>query len=345
MKVGIIGANGYSGVELIRILSQHPQTEISFLASHSSSGKMVTEQYPHLQGIVEEKMDEMTMENLKEKADFFFFATPAGVAKEWIPVFLEAKIPVVDLSGDHRLKHAELYEKWYKYSSTPNSILAKAAYGLPEINKEQIKKSSIIANPGCYPTATLLGLAPVIKHQKIKLNSIIVDGKSGVTGAGRKATLGTHYCEVNENVKAYKLGKHQHIPEMEQVLQSLSGEMVKMTFSTHLIPMSRGLMCTIYADLKETVTSMELLDLYQDFYKNQYFVRIRKEDHFPATKEVYGSNYCDIGLKVDTRTNRLMIVSVIDNVMKGASGQAVQNMNIMKGWEEHTGLQMTPVYP
>lgn len=345
LKVGIIGANGYSGAELIRILHHHPEVELSFMASHSTSGQLITEQYPHLQGIAETRLEEINIEEMMGKADLFFFATPSGVSKNLIHHFIEKEIPCIDLSGDHRLKDSALYDKWYKYSPAPESVLQKSTYGLPELFREEIKTSSFIANPGCYPTATLLGLAPVLKQKLIHTGSIIIDGKSGVTGAGRKASMGTHYCEVNENVKAYKLGNHQHIPEMEQVIQAYSGDSATITFTPHLVPMSRGIMCTIYADLVEQLTTEEALKFYQESYQGEYFVRIRQEDQFPATKEVFGSNFCDVGVKVDERTNRIMIVSVIDNVMKGASGQAVQNMNIMNGWNENTGLTITPVYP
>lgn len=345
LKVGIIGANGYSGAELVRILMQHPDVELSFLGSHSTSGTLITEQYPHLQGIMESRLEEMKMDDLMGSADLFFFATPSGVAKNLVYKFVEKEIPCIDLSGDHRLKDSLLYDKWYKYSSAPNSILQKSTYGLPELFREEIKYSTLIANPGCYPTATLLGLAPLLKNKLINENSIIIDGKSGVTGAGRKASMGTHYCEINENVKAYKLGNHQHIPEMEQVIQTYCGIDATITFTPHLIPMTRGILCTIYCDLNQSFTTKDALALYHDFYQNEYFVRIRREDQWPATKEVYSSNYCDLGITVDERTNRIIIVSVIDNVMKGASGQAVQNMNIMNGWNEQTGLKITPVYP
>ncbi|KMJ59530.1 N-acetyl-gamma-glutamyl-phosphate reductase [Bacillus sp. LL01] len=345
MKVGIIGANGYSGAELIRILQQHPEVELSFMASHSTSGQLITEQYPHLQGIAETRLEEINTKEIRGMADLFFFATPSGVSKNLIHRLVDNKIPCIDLSGDHRLKDSVLYDKWYKYSAAPDSALQKSTYGLPELFREDIKSSTLIANPGCYPTATLLGLAPVLKNKLVHHNSIIIDGKSGVTGAGRKASMATHYCEVNENVKAYKLGSHQHIPEMEQGIQAYSGESATITFTPHLVPMSRGIMCTIYANLVETISSEEAQKIYQEFYQEEHFVRIRKENQWPATKEVFGSNYCDIGLSVDARTNRIMIVSVIDNVMKGASGQAVQNMNIMNGWNEDLGLTFTPVYP
>lgn len=345
LKVGIIGANGYSGVELIRILKQHPEVEISFLGSHSTSGTLISEQYPHLMGITDNRLEEVNIDDLMESADLFFFATPSGVAKNMIHRFVEEGIPCIDLSGDHRLKDSNLYDKWYKYSPAPDNILQKSTYGLPELFREEIKHASIIANPGCYPTATLLGLAPLLKTNLIHLNSIIIDGKSGVTGAGRKTSMSTHYCEVNENVKAYKIGTHQHIPEMEQVIQSFSGMDATITFTPHLIPMSRGILCTIYGDLRQTITTKEAIGLYNEFYQKEYFVRVRQENHWPATKEVYSSNFCDLGITVDERTNRIMIVSVIDNVMKGASGQAVQNMNIMNGLDEQTGLNITPVYP
>jgi N-acetyl-gamma-glutamyl-phosphate reductase len=345
LKVGIIGANGYGGVELIRILQNHPEAEISYLASYSSSGKLITEQYPHLQGIQEQKIEELKIEEAPYKADIFFFATPSGVSKDLISSFIEADKTCIDLSGDLRLKNPSLYQKWYKNTPASDNLLYKSTYGLPEIFRSEIRNASIIANPGCYPTATLLGLAPVLKEKLINLDSIIIDGKSGVTGAGRKAALGTHYCEVNENIKAYKLGSHQHIPEMEQLIETISGVKSTITFATHLVPMSRGIMCTIYADLLTSQGTKDVLKRYEDFYRDEYFVRIRPENQWPATKEVTGSNFCDIGIKVDERTNKLMIISVIDNVMKGASGQAVQNMNIINGWEENTGLQMTPVYP
>lgn len=345
LKVGIIGANGYSGAELIRILKQHPEVELSFLASHSTSGTLITEQYPHLEGVSECRLEEINVDDILGRADLFFFATPSGVAKNHVHRFVDEEIPCIDLSGDHRLKDSRLYGKWYKYSSAPTSVLQKSTYGLPELFREDIKNATLIANPGCYPTATLIGLAPLLKNNLVHLNSIIIDGKSGVTGAGRKASMGTHYCEVNENVKAYKLGNHQHIPEMEQVIQTYTNSDATITFTPHLVPMSRGIMCTIYCDLAQSLSTKDALELYHEFYRKEYFVRIRQENQWPATKEVYSSNYCDLGIAVDERTNRITIVSVIDNVMKGASGQAVQNMNIIKGWNEQTGLKFTPVYP
>lgn len=345
MNVGIIGANGYSGVELIRLLKQHPYAQLNYLASHSSSGKLISEQYPHLQGIIEDRIEELDINEAASKIELMFFATPSGISKDLIPGFLEKGITCIDLSGDFRLKDGAIYEKWYKHTQASNENLQKATYGLPEIFREDIAVSKLIANPGCYPTATLLGLAPALENGWISTANIVVDGKSGVSGAGRKASLGTHYGEINENMKAYKLGSHQHIPEIEQIISHLSGTEQPITFSTHLVPMTRGIMCTIYADLKIESTTEELLTQYEEYYQSNFFVRIRPLDTWPATKEVLGSNYCDIGIKVEERTNKLIIVSVIDNVVKGAAGQAVQNMNVLNGWPDEIGLTFTPVYP
>ncbi|WP_078380400.1 N-acetyl-gamma-glutamyl-phosphate reductase [Sutcliffiella halmapala] len=345
LNVGIIGANGYSGVELIRLLIQHPHIQLNYLASHSSSGKLMKEQYPHLQGVVEHKIEEINIEEAAKVTELMFFATPSGISKDLIPRLIDQGVTCIDLSGDFRLKKEGLYEKWYKHTPASTSYLEKATYGLPELFHKEIKGASLIANPGCYPTASLLGLAPVLKSKWIQSKSIVIDGKSGVSGAGRKASLGTHYGEINENLKAYKLGEHQHIPEIEQIISELTYSDDPITFTTHLVPMTRGIMCTIYADLIEPVSTEDVLTMYQEFYQDNYFVRIRPLNTWPATKEVFGSNFCDIGVKVDERTNKLIIVSVIDNVVKGAAGQAVQNMNILKGWSEETGLTLSPVYP
>ncbi|MED4014808.1 N-acetyl-gamma-glutamyl-phosphate reductase [Sutcliffiella cohnii] len=345
MKIGIVGANGYGGVELIRYLVNHPYVEIKLLASHSSNGNSIVEQYPHLQGILEMNISELNIEDVKENIDVLFFATPSGVSKELIPQYIEAGIKIIDLSGDLRLQDGSLYEEWYKNTPAPPFALDKAIYGLTELNRELIKEATLVANPGCYPTATLLGLIPALQHKLIDGNSIVIDGKSGISGAGRKTSATTHYSEINENVKAYKLGKHQHIPEIEQIVSQIGNENITVTFSTHLVPMTRGIMCTMYANLKEPINESKVISLYEDYYKDDYFVRIRKGGTWPATKEVTGSNFCDIGITVDERTNKLIIVAVIDNVVKGAAGQAIQNLNVMYGWDEKTGLQTTPLFP
>ncbi len=345
MKVGIIGANGYGGVELIRLLKSHPFAEIEFLVSHSTSGTNIKELYPHLSSILEMSLAQVHVDQIAESVDVVFFSTPPGVSLDLLAQFSEKGVLCIDLSGDHRLTDPEVYSQWYQKEPASANILNQTVYGLSEINKESIKDSKHVANPGCYPTAALLGTLPVVKEGWVKENSIIIDGKTGVSGAGRKNSLATHYSEVNENVKAYKLGTHQHIPEIEQLIASFSGNTESITFSAHLVPMTRGIMCTIYADLKEPVTSEIVTDLYHSFYENHPFVRVRETGDLPKTKEVYGSNYCDIGIHCDERTNRLTIVSVIDNLVKGAAGQAIQNMNLLNGWDETTGLTGAPIYP
>ncbi|WP_228550090.1 N-acetyl-gamma-glutamyl-phosphate reductase [Salinibacillus xinjiangensis] len=345
MHVGIIGANGYSGIELIRHIQQHPNVTLNLIVSNSTSGKLITELYPHLQNIYEEQLQTLDVESIADQVDLLFFATPSRVSKDWIPAFMEKGIKCIDLSGDFRLKSAADYQKWYKAEHTNGAYLQEAAYGLCEVFAEDIAQSKLIANPGCYPTAALLALIPMVEQKLVSTNSIIIDGKSGASGAGRNPSLATHFGEINENVKAYKLGQHQHIPEIEQVLSEVNGEPVQVTFSTHLIPMTRGILCTIYLDLLEEKTTADILSVYENYYEGAPFVRVRPEGTWPATKEVYGSNFCDIGVLVDERTGKLTVVSVIDNVVKGASGQAIQNMNLLCGWDIQTGLNQIPVYP
>lgn len=345
MKATIVGATGYGGLELIRILKDHPYINIHSVVSNSYAGKEVDDVYPHLSGVNLPILAAMNMETLEDGTEIVFFATPSGVSKEFIPQLIEKGIKCIDLSGDFRLTSPAVYEQWYMQPSASQEHLNKAVYGLSEINQKAIEGAQLIANPGCFPTASLLAIIPILKTGWIDKNSIIIDGKTGVSGAGRGVSLGTHFSETNENVKAYKLGKHQHIPEMEQVLSDIVNEPIQLTFSTHLVPMTRGIMCTIYMKLTETVTIEMIVSLYKEFYRNSPFVRIRTDGSYPSTKEVYGSNYCDIGFALDVRTNQLIIVSVIDNVMKGAAGQAVQNLNIMMGWKETTGLELSPLYP
>lgn len=345
MKVGVVGANGYSGIELIRLLLNHPQIKLEMLISHSTKGEQLQNIYPHLSGIVEKTLEDFDADELAARTEVVFFATPAGISKDLLPECLKRGLICIDLSGDFRLKDPQEYADWYHKDPADAALLNDAVYGLSEINRRQIQGANFISNPGCYPTATLLGLAPLLKNKIIDLSSIIVDGKSGISGSGKKAIIGNLFSEVNENVKAYKLGQHQHTPEIEQTIEEISGEKHAITFTTHLIPMTRGLMCTIYATLEQGFSTRELLDHYEKFYENSPFVRIRPLGTWPSTKEVLGSNFCDIGLNVDGRTRRLTIVSVIDNVVKGAAGQAVQNLNIIKEWDEQTGLAFTPIYP
>jgi len=345
LKATIVGATGYGGLELIRILNNHHYINIHSAVSNSYAGKAVEDVFPHLSGVKLPVLAAMDMETLEDGAEIVFFATPSGVSKEYIPQLIKKGIKCIDLSGDFRLTSPAVYEQWYMQPSASQEYLNMAVYGLSEINEKVIEGSQLIANPGCFPTASLLAIIPILKTGWIDENSIIIDGKTGLSGAGRGVSLGTHFSETNENVKAYKLGKHQHIPEMEQVLSDIVSKPIHLTFSSHLVPMTRGILCTIYMKLTESVTMEMVVSLYKEFYRNRPFVRIRSDGSYPSTKEVYGSNYCDIGFALDVRTNQLIIVSVIDNVMKGAAGQAVQNVNIMMGWKETTGLELSPLYP
>ncbi|WP_240419871.1 N-acetyl-gamma-glutamyl-phosphate reductase [Paenibacillus periandrae] len=345
LRAAIIGATGYGGVELIRLLLTHPYVEITSVMSSSNAGAPLADGYPHLNQIVLDNLDAIDVELIKQKSDVVFLAAPHGVASGLAPQLIDAGLKVIDVSGDFRLQSGETYERWYKHKPADPAYLAKAVYGLAEVFGEEVKGSTFISNPGCYPTATLLGLVPIVKQGWADTSSIIVDAKSGVSGAGRGLGLTAHFSEMNENFLAYKVNKHQHTPEIEQVLGRVSGEEVLITFTTHLVPMTRGILSTIYVNLKQKHTEDEIIDLYRQYYEGRRFVRIREKGKWPATKEVWGSNYCDIGLSLDERTGRLTIISVIDNIVKGAGGQAVQNLNLMMGWDEATGLAFTPVYP
>lgn len=345
LKIGIIGATGYGGAELVRILNHHPYTDNCILYSSSDEGKAYDASYPHLRNIAPQSLQPLHIEKIRNEIDVMFIAAPPGVSGEWSPKLAEAGIPVIDLSGDLRIQNPAVYEIWYKRQAAPKETIQNAVYGLAELQKEEIQNAKLIANPGCFPTAVLLGLAPLAKNKLLQDSFLIVDAKTGVSGAGRKASMGTHYSELNDNFKIYKVNEHQHTPEIEQQLAAWQPGTGPITFSAHLAPMTRGIMATMYTDAPPGMSSAQLREFYSEFYKDSYFVRIRPEGEFPATKEVYGSNFCDISVTVDERTNRVTIVSVIDNLMKGAAGQAVQNLNIMNGWQEETGLMMTPVYP
>lgn len=345
MKAAIIGGTGYGAIELIRLINKHPNLEIGSVISNSQAGKDFSETYPHLSGIINQQLDPFDAERIAEKNEVVFLATPSGVSNQLVPQLIDKGIKCIDLSGDFRLRSTEQYETWYRRKSANEEYIKQAIYGLSEVYAEKIKSSFLIANPGCYPTASSLGLIPVVSGDFADNTSIIIDAKSGVSGAGRGLSLTSHYAEINENFKAYKLGTHQHVPEIEQVLSDESGNPITITFTTHLAPMTRGIMCTMYINLKETLSTKEMVEVYKEFYKDKPFVRVRPEGTIPATKEVQGSNYCDIGLHVDQRTNRLTIISVIDNLVKGAAGQAIQNANLMFGWDERDGLVQLPMYP
>ncbi|MFT8315920.1 MAG: N-acetyl-gamma-glutamyl-phosphate reductase [Clostridium sp.] len=344
IKAGIIGSTGYSGEELTGLLYRHPQVEIDFLCSHSYVDEPFSNLYGNLKRFVDEKCvsDEEAFKRIKD-IDILFTALPSGKALEFGKAAMESGVKFVDIGSDFRLKTAELYKEWYNLEHNYASLLEKAVYGLPELNRSKIKEAELIANPGCYPTASTLALAPLVKNNIIDTTSIIIDAKSGVSGAGRKASVANLFVECNDSIKAYGVTTHRHTPEIEQNLSELSSQEVKLTFTPHLIPMSRGILSVCYGKLTKETNSEKLMDLYRDFYKDEYFVRVIEE--LPETRWVKGSNFCDISLRVDTRTNRVIVVSAIDNLVKGAAGQAVQNMNLMFGLKENTALENTPIFP
>ncbi len=344
INVVIIGASGYTGAELTRILCNHRMVRISAATSRQYAGKTITEIYPHLQGKTEIVCEDINEKDLADKGDVFFTAVPHKTAMEIVPQLLKAEKKVIDLSADFRLRDEAVYEQWYQPHTAPEFIQT-AVYGLPEIYREEIANTSLVANPGCYPTSIILALAPLLEHKLVKPQSIIADSKSGTSGAGRAANVATLYCEVADGFRPYKVAEHRHTPEIEQELAQLCGENFHISFTPHLLPISRGILSTIYAELTESVTPEILADLYQKRYGNEPFIRVLKPGSIPATQYVRGSNYCDIGFKIDPRTNRIIVVSSIDNIVKGASGQAVQNMNIMCGFEETEGLEGVPFFP
>jgi len=345
VKVGIVGATGYTGAELVRILSRHPEVELAVLVTQNYVGKPFWEVYPHMYKYNQLICKDLDLTSLLDYSDVVFVALPHGHA---MPIALEAARrgkKLIDLGADFRLADCDVYEKWYNVAHTARSLQSKAVYGLPEINREQIRNATLVANPGCYPTSVILALAPILSKKLIDPGSIIIDSKSGVSGAGRGLSLGVHFSEVNENFKAYNVAIHRHTPEIEQELSKLAGEDITVSFTPHLLPITRGILSTIYATLSSPLKEADVLDLYREFYEDEYFVRILPEGMLPQTKWVTCSNHCDIGVTVDSRTGRVIIVSAIDNVVKGASGQAVQNMNIMCGFQEDTALTGPGIFP
>ncbi|EGQ21847.1 N-acetyl-glutamate-gamma-semialdehyde dehydrogenase [Sporosarcina newyorkensis 2681] len=343
LKVGIIGASGYGGLELIRLLHNHPEIEQIDLFTSSEVGTVFSEKYPHLVTIHDQPMQAIEQEHIRQ-LDTVFFSTPAGVTTSLLPPLVGVGPKLIDLAGDFRLKDPSLYEEWYQKDAPEMKFLEKSVYGLPEWNKEQIKEAEFIANPGCYPTAVLLSLLPLLKNELIDGSQLVIDAKSGVSGAGNKPSAVTHFSETNENFSIYKLHQHQHIPEIEQAMNLFANQPEPITFTTHLVPMTRGIMATSYAKVNKQVTEKQLLDCLRETYKESPFVRVLTDIQKIGTKQVYGSNYCDIHVKVDPRTNRATIVAVIDNLVKGASGQAIQNMNILYGLDETTGIDNIPLF-
>jgi len=343
-RVGIIGATGYTGLELVRLLLKHPQVKMTALTAERYVGQPIWKVFPSVMKETDLICQPLEVEPLAQTCDFLFTALPHKAAMDIVPGFIQRGLKVVDLSADFRLTDPTIYEEWYEPHTAP-ALLKDAVYGIPELHREAIKKTSLVANPGCYPTSIILALAPVLRNKLVDKRTIIADSKSGVSGAGRSAVLSSLFAEVSENFKAYKVAEHRHTPEIEQELSRLAGEKVVITFTPHLVPMKRGILSTIYASLEKSCSEKEILDLYHNFYAAEKFVRIHPSDLLPSTADVLGSNYCDIGLRIDKRNNRLILLAAIDNLVKGASGQAVQNMNLMLGFEESLGLDIVPLYP
>ena len=338
MKVGVIGSTGYAGQQLTSLLYHHPEVEIEFLSSYTYEGEKFSDVYGMFHDILNQKC--IGLEEAIKKAetiDLLFIVLPHGKSLEIIERIKSANVKIIDFGADFRMNDKETIKEWYGLDHKDEKLLSEAVYGLPELNRNKIKTARLVANPGCYPTASLLGLLPLIGKEYVDTSSIVIDAKSGVTGAGRKTTLALSYCEANENFKAYAIGSHRHTPEIEEVLSNQANQKIVLSFTPHLVPMQRGILSTIYIKLKGNLSENEIAEIYNDYYKNDYFVRMR--DTLPETKLVSRTNYCDLLVHLDKRTNRLVIISAIDNLVKGSAGQAIQNMNLMMGYPETLGLK------
>ena len=345
IRVGIIGATGYAGGELVRLLMNHKEAEIKWYGSRSYIDKKYYEVYQNFFQIVDDVCMDDNMEALANEVDVIFTATPQGLCASLVNEDILNKVKIVDLSADFRIKDVATYEKWYGIEHKSPQFIEEAVYGLCEINREDIKKARLIANPGCYPTCSTLSIYPLAKEGLIDMNTVIIDAKSGTSGAGRGAKVDNLYCEVNENIKAYGVASHRHTPEIEEQLSYASGEQVLLNFTPHLVPMNRGILITAYATLKKDVTYEKVKAVYDKYYANEKFVRVLDKDVCPQTKWVEGSNYVDVNFKIDPRTKRIIMMGAMDTLVKGAAGQAVQNMNLMFGLKESEGLELVPMFP
>ena len=345
IKAGIIGATGYAGAEIVRLLMGHPEAEIKWYGSRSYIDQRYADIYRNMFQIVEDVCKDDNLDKLAEEADVIFTATPQGFCASVINEEILSKVKVIDLSADFRIKNVKTYEKWYGIEHKSPEYIKEAVYGLCEINREDIKKARLVANPGCYTTCSILSLYPLVKEGLIDPSTIIIDAKSGTSGAGRGAKLDNLFCEVNENMKAYGVATHRHTPEIEEQLGYAAGEEIVLNFTPHLVPMNRGILVTAYASLKEKVSYETVKAAYDKYYEKEKFVRVLDKDVCPQTKWVEGSNYVDVNFKIDERTGRVIVMGALDNLVKGAAGQAVQNMNLVFGLEESTGLDLVPMFP
>ncbi len=345
IKAGIIGSTGYAGGELARLLLQRDDIEIKWYGSRSYIDKSYASIYPNMFQLTDEVCRDDNMKELADQVDVIFTATPQGLCSSLINEEILSKTKVIDLSADFRIKDVSVYEKWYKLIHPCPDYIKEAVYGLPEMNREDIKKARLIANPGCFPTCSFLSVYPLVKEGLIDGNTLIIDAKSGTSGAGRGAKMDSLFCEVNENIKAYGVASHRHTPEIEEQLSYAAGRPVTISFTPHLVPMNRGILVTAYASLTKQVSYEEVKAVYDRYYKDEYFVRVLEKDVCPQTRWVEGSNFVDVNFKLDERTGRVVMMGAIDNMVKGAAGQAVQNMNLMFGLPENTGLKQIPMFP
>ncbi|MCC8051291.1 MAG: N-acetyl-gamma-glutamyl-phosphate reductase [Clostridiales bacterium] len=345
IKVGIIGATGYAGGELVRLLLGHKDAEIVWYGSRSYVDQKYASIYQNMFQLVDASCMDDNMEALADQADVIFTATPQGLCASLVNEGILSRAKVIDLSADFRLKDVKVYEEWYKLKHAAPQFLDEAVYGLCEINRESIKGARLIANPGCYPTCSTLSIYPLVKEGLIDPATIIIDAKSGTSGAGRGAKTDNLYCEVNENIKAYGVASHRHTPEIEEQLGYAAGKQVVLNFTPHLVPMNRGILITAYASLTKKVSYEDVKAIYDRYYENEYFVRVLDKDVCPQTKWVEGSNFVDVNFKIDPRTNRVIMMGAMDNLVKGAAGQAVQNMNLLFGEDEAEGLRIAPMFP
>ncbi len=344
VRVAVMGASGYTGAELLRLLAGHPQVEVTCVTARQNAGEPVAALFPSLFGRIDLVCEAAEPAAIAERAEVIFTALPHQAAMQVVPPLLQAGRRVIDLSADYRLRDPEVYAAWYGPHGSPE-LLPEAVYGLPELFRERLRGARLVANPGCYPTSVALALAPLLSHRQVELASLVIDSKSGTSGAGRSAKVDSLFCEVNEGFKAYGVGSHRHTPEIEQTLSTLAGEPVVVSFTPHLLPVNRGILSTCYAGLQAPKDTAELLQLYREYYRQEPFVRVLPQGKLPNVACVRGSNYCDLGVVSDPRTGRVIVVAAIDNLVKGAAGQAVQNLNILLGLPETTGLEALPVFP
>jgi len=343
-RIAIVGASGYTGVELIRLLLDHPLVEITCVTSRQYAGRPLAEIFPSLAGRCSLICAPMDIDGIVAQADVAFTAVPHKTAMEIVPQLLAAGLKVIDLSADYRLRDVEVYQQWYQPHTSPQ-LLDETVYGLPELYRAQVAKSRLVANPGCYPTSVALAVMPLLKAQLIDPKTLVIDSKSGTSGAGRSEKLASLYCEVNEGFKAYGVGNHRHTPEIEQTLSEVAGRPVQVSFTPHLLPVNRGILSTCYASLNQQQSNAQLVELFRQTYADEPFVRICPLETLPNIAYVRGTNFCDVGVVADQRTGRVIVVSVIDNLVKGAAGQAVQNLNVMQGWDETSALLGVAAYP